>query len=433
MKCPCDPDPMAEASGDARMVRAGVPGAACRINALPNDVLIRAISFLGARQLVQTCVLSQRWRDLWRSVPRINASWDEFNDMSGSPGTWGKRNMLFKKFFSQFLMLRNPIPLDEFNLRYAVQDCYAEIEDAWDPIDWWDAESEDANLWIGHALQCNAMNVNVSVEEVIRLHLDPRVFASKCFLTRLELTWVDLSTGFFKNLQMGCTLLECLKLYGCCICDAEISSQTMKLFTIDTECSFPDHQQASISIPSLIDLGYFSNERIPPLLTNLGSLETATVSIGTHTEDTPFGDICQFLRGLSDVTHLDFCYAGQMLEMEQNLKWCPKFNNLTTLTLGGWCLYEDFYPLIVFLQNSPNLEQLTLELSETFTKLYLDTHKKFIVELEERYFSCEHLEIVKIICPKNLEDDPVLNDLERFLIGNGISPDQIEIKNWQYL
>ncbi|CAN6318976.1 unnamed protein product, partial [Urochloa humidicola] len=71
IKCPCDPDPMAEASGDALMVPTG---GACRINALPNHVLIRAISFLEARQLVRTCLLSRRWRDLWRSVPRITAS-----------------------------------------------------------------------------------------------------------------------------------------------------------------------------------------------------------------------------------------------------------------------------------------------------------------------------------------------------------------------
>uniref|UniRef100_K4AND8 Uncharacterized protein n=1 Tax=Setaria italica TaxID=4555 RepID=K4AND8_SETIT len=50
--------------------------------------------------------------------------------------------------------------------------------------------------------------------------------------------------------------------------------------------------------------------------------------------------------------------------MEQNLQWCPTFNNLTTLTLGGWCRYKDFDPLIVFLWNSPNLEQFTLELSK---------------------------------------------------------------------
>lgn len=69
MKRLCDADSMAEASGDARVAPAG---AECRINALGNDILLRAFSFLEARQLVQTCVLSQQWRDLWRSVSHIN-------------------------------------------------------------------------------------------------------------------------------------------------------------------------------------------------------------------------------------------------------------------------------------------------------------------------------------------------------------------------
>ncbi|CAL4915902.1 unnamed protein product [Urochloa decumbens] len=413
MKCPCDPDPMAEASGDALMVPAG---AACRINALPNHVLIHAISFLDARQLVRTCVLSRRWRDLWRSVPRVNASRKEFE---GTAGTWVQQNLLFKKFFNRFLMLRNPTPLDEFKLLYGVPDSQYSVES--DFV----AESEDANLWIGHTLQCNARSVNVSVHDVgAKLCLDSVVFASKCFLTSLELTWVILFTGFFENLQMGCKMLERLKLYGCSINDAEISSQTLKLFTIDTGCVLAE--QISISIPSLIDLGYLSEDIGTPLLKNLGSLETATVSIGTKNYDTPLSDICQFLRGLSDVTHLDLLYEGRKLKIEKDFHWCPKFNNLTILTLGEWCLCADFYALVVFLQNSPNLMKLILKVRKK-----PDTHEMFIGELEERYFTCEHLKIVEIVRPGNLEHDHMLNDLEKFLVGNGIRSDQIEIKNWK--
>ncbi|RCV43506.1 hypothetical protein SETIT_9G299300v2 [Setaria italica] len=337
------------------MVPAGAPGRACRINSLPSHVLTRAIYFLDAHQLVQTCVLSRRWRHLWRSF-------------DGMAGTWVERNVLFKKFFNRFLMLRNPTPLDEFNLWY-----------------------QDANLWIGHALQCNARSVNVSVskEEGAKLHLDPVVFTSECFPTSLGLTWVLLLTGFFENLQMGCTLLERLKLHDCSIYDAEISSQSLKLFTI---------------------------EAITPLLTNMGSLETATVSIGTSFYDTPLGDICQFLRGLSDVTHLDLRYRGPKLKMEKKIHWCPKFNNLTILTLGDWCLCANFYALIVFLHNSPNLMKLILKIRKN-----PDTHEKFIGELEERYFSCEHLKVVEIFCPEDWEDDPMCNDLEKILVGNGIS------------
>jgi len=54
-----------------------------------------------------------------------------------------------------------------------------------------------------------------------------------------------------------------------------------------------------------------------------------------------------------------------------NIQWCPKFNNLTTLTLSQWCLHPDFYPLIVFLQNSPSLENLTLKLRGVHGSLHM--------------------------------------------------------------
>jgi hypothetical protein len=36
------------------------------------------MSFLKARQVVQTCVLSTRWRHLWRSVPCLDIYQKEF-------------------------------------------------------------------------------------------------------------------------------------------------------------------------------------------------------------------------------------------------------------------------------------------------------------------------------------------------------------------
>lgn len=66
--------------------------------------------------------------------------------------------------------------------------------------------------------------------------------------------------------------------------------------------------------------------------------------------------------------HLDLV---QLAILGNNLQWCPKFNNLKLLTLGTWCLDANFYGLIVFLQNSPNLEKLTLELKEVRDSLHM--------------------------------------------------------------
>ncbi|OEL21017.1 hypothetical protein BAE44_0017967, partial [Dichanthelium oligosanthes] len=48
--------------------------------------------------------------------------------------------------------------------------------------------------------------------------------------------------------------------------------------------------------------------------------------------------------------------------LNRELKTCPVFSNLKTLSLGEWCMTADFDPLVSFLQLSPNLERLFLEL-----------------------------------------------------------------------
>ncbi|CAL4991861.1 unnamed protein product [Urochloa decumbens] len=48
------------------------------LSALPDCLLHVIMSSLKARQAVQTCVLSTRWRDLWRSVPCLDIDLDEF-------------------------------------------------------------------------------------------------------------------------------------------------------------------------------------------------------------------------------------------------------------------------------------------------------------------------------------------------------------------
>ena len=48
--------------------------------------------------------------------------------------------------------------------------------------------------------------------------------------------------------------------------------------------------------------------------------------------------------------------------LNRELKTCPVFRNLKTLSLGEWCMAADFDSLVSFLRHSPNLERLFLEL-----------------------------------------------------------------------
>jgi hypothetical protein len=51
-----------------------------RLSSLPDCILHTIMSSLKARQAVQTCVLSTRWRHLWRSVPCLDIDFDVFNN-----------------------------------------------------------------------------------------------------------------------------------------------------------------------------------------------------------------------------------------------------------------------------------------------------------------------------------------------------------------
>ena len=60
-----------------------------RLSSLPDCLLHTIMSFLQARQAVQTCMLSTRWRHLWRSVPCLDIDLAEFKTVPVSDNNSG--------------------------------------------------------------------------------------------------------------------------------------------------------------------------------------------------------------------------------------------------------------------------------------------------------------------------------------------------------
>jgi len=69
------PEPMAKRSMACSQ---GVVGAVDRLSALPDGLIHTVFSFLPAPEVVRTCLLSRRWRSLWRSAPCINLDMHDF-------------------------------------------------------------------------------------------------------------------------------------------------------------------------------------------------------------------------------------------------------------------------------------------------------------------------------------------------------------------
>ncbi|KAM0850051.1 hypothetical protein ACQ4PT_053328 [Festuca glaucescens] len=436
------------------MVPAPVPRAPTDIGDLPEDILLRIMSHLTSRQAVHTCLVSPQWRYLWRSVPRINVSIEEFegqhnsnnhvaieefegedddddDGMSIEEESQGEdddddgmsseeeesegdvegddeHEVLFKRFVNRLLELRNPVTLDEFHLRYSVSSNTRNMSLS---------RSRHANSWISYALQCDAQAVQVS-SQYYEVQLLPAAFTSSS-LNRLHIDNATLAPGFFNQLQMGCPALEYMFLHDCLIMDLEIFSSSLKVLIFSSEIRFAyDHGgQASISAPRLISLSMdygISGARLP-ILTNMPLLKTASVGLCAGDIQARDADgIKQFLGGLCDVTTLDFYYWDSKLTMEKSFQWCPIFSKLTNLTLDCSFVNEDFYGLIVFLQNSPNLQKLTLSVDKSDTAI--------AGELEDRSFTCEQLQIVEIRCRGTSE---MLSRVTQFLHANGIRHDQM--------
>uniref|UniRef100_A0A0E0QVX4 F-box domain-containing protein n=1 Tax=Oryza rufipogon TaxID=4529 RepID=A0A0E0QVX4_ORYRU len=359
---------------------------------VPDDVILNIMSFLTTRQAVQTCVLSRRWLNLWRSVPCINADVGEFQR---SDTEWEEydqeRESAFKMFMDRVLELRNPAaPIRTFRFRCCRLDGFEGTSD-----------EADMNRWITHAMQKQPWVLDILVL-YDALKLDHSAFTCR-YLTRIKFINVLMMPGFFQQLEMGCPVLENLFLDESIVADVEISSRTLKVLTIKST-QFSYKFRTTISTPSVTYLklwrpvnGIYVFNDMPLLVTSILVLYDVQDS----------SDFCQNLRSLSAAKRLEFDYFGRKLTMENNLQLYPKFNNLVSLTLGQWCLDANFYGLVVFLQNAPKLEKLTLELEK-------NTPERIIGKLEDRSFTCEHLTRVEVVCS---EGDPLVKDVVNFFVN----------------
>lgn len=110
-----------------------------RISDLPDELRYQILTFLPAKDVVRTSVLSPMWRHLWPSAPRLNVDSNGFT-----------RRRRFIKYVNALLLSRGCIPLESFWLR------------ANGPPDIILQNFRDTvYLWICHALRSNVEELGV--------------------------------------------------------------------------------------------------------------------------------------------------------------------------------------------------------------------------------------------------------------------------------
>ena len=121
MFCAGNPfDKMAPEDAAARGRTSGAGGD--RLSGLRDEVLLRVLSHLKAWEAVRTCVLSQRWRDLWTYTGHLDIRQSCLCRRCGSAGCLSAyqrraRDKAFNSFVRKLLLLRRPlVPLISFRL-----------------------------------------------------------------------------------------------------------------------------------------------------------------------------------------------------------------------------------------------------------------------------------------------------------------------------
>uniref|UniRef100_A0ACD5X468 Uncharacterized protein n=1 Tax=Avena sativa TaxID=4498 RepID=A0ACD5X468_AVESA len=318
-----------------------------RISALPEETLLHVLTFLPAHEAVQTSLLARRWRNLWRSVPRL------WIVQQGRFQTIEEMN----KFVNRILLLRDHSS--------ALEECQLDITS--DLTE----DCKHVDLWLRQALCCQVRSLLFDSHTLFQSELADAPLISQ-HLRKLSLDNVKLNDCFMDF--SSCLVLEDLKMVLCSF-GTKISSKSLKRLSI-SYCDFDWDARGCISVPGLLSLEIADLDGgLCPFLESMPSLATAFIRIGRSCEDyntMDDNDTSVILDGISDAANLELMaeadekFAPFRCTFIRDFRWCPTFSNLKTLLLNEWFLVANINCLIWFLKNSPILEKLTLQLRTVY-------------------------------------------------------------------
>ncbi|CAL5067923.1 unnamed protein product [Urochloa decumbens] len=365
-----------EALGKRKRAGDDSPAGGDRLSALPDHLLHEIMSHMKARQMVQTCSLSRRWRRLWPNVPRLDIDQREF-PVTFAPDR-GYRNF---DDFVHFLLAKVSIArLDAFRLHVHV--CFASAG----PID-------NASAWLRRAIMSSA----AAQEPPVAFRRGGLISSGDPYCWRLKMLYLsnlrDLDESFAEHVRSRCPSLEELQLIGCTCRFRAIASGSLRSLALVSCVGKGFTGIATPTLRSLVVCGGASDDTTSPFVVaapalaclsldvtpynlaaggvsfdEMASLARASVCLkerGTLVKIKQLRDHLFTLRSVSNVTSLELSGFDMTVEEagEESMSSFPEFNNLRTLELSQCGLCDDLSRVSGhILRNSPNLEKLTLHL-----------------------------------------------------------------------
>ncbi|KAL2492019.1 F-box/LRR-repeat protein 13 [Abeliophyllum distichum] len=258
----------------ARLIRK-IPGDdEDRLSTLPNCVLCYILSFLDTKYVVQTCVLSKRFKNLWSSLPYLNFDSTSFNKLFS-----------FNKFVDRMLTLRdNSVRVDDFKFNRTGK-----------------ISSKFLDKVMNYAMSHCVLRFNIHVEYNGFDHFPESSYSSESLksfelkihgeLTKLpsfpELKVLHLASVRLahSDLVLSCPCLMDLALIDCAAPKLDIlnidAPQLVKL-TISAGC-FLSVCKVVVSAPGLASFWYSgSHSLLLSILGELSSLEVVSIDVDRH-------------------------------------------------------------------------------------------------------------------------------------------------------
>ncbi|CAA7062016.1 unnamed protein product [Microthlaspi erraticum] len=346
-----------------------------RLSSLPDSLLDEILLNLPTKDVVRTSVLSSRWRNQWRFVPRLDLDYKDFSEFDA-----------FVSFVDSFLGFNSESCLPSVRLKYGKPEP--------DP----DPDAAIIRRWINILVKRKVKHLHVldrSWNNTDRLHIPPTVYTCESLVTLklqsvllanppelislpclkvIELEYVECGNDSlaFQVLISGCPVLESLVI-GRSLCDdtqvLRVLSKSLLSFThtADSDDTVEDLTVA-IDAPKLEYLRLSDHRVASFILNNLVSLVKADIDIVFDLTSGKVFDpndlqkrsmIRKFLVGISNVN--DLTISSSTLEVIYDYSRCeqlPLYRNLSFLRVEFGDYQWEMLP--VFLESCPNLKSLVV-------------------------------------------------------------------------
>ncbi|KAL1205702.1 F-box/LRR-repeat protein 13 [Cardamine amara subsp. amara] len=339
------------------------------ISNLPDCLLCEVLSKLPTKDIVKTSVLSTRWRNLWKDIPRLDLDGEDF------PFYY-----VFVDFVNRFLDFNRDSYLDSFKLSY--------------PGDGnWVPDISLIRRWIRAVIKLKVKHLDFVDDSggSILFHIPSTIYTCQS-LVSLKLCCVNVSIlksvslTSLKDIDLnivkfpddlaierfisGCPVLENLVIRRPSYYDIEVlrvCSQSLLSFTHVTSSArgfVEENLFVEIDAPKLEYLRIRDHRTANFIIKNHGSLVELHLNTAWNlcygNEFNPKRNmVCNFLGGISRVK--DMTISSSTLEViyeYSRFKPLPLFCYLSSLRVKFYHCRWEILP--IFLQNCPNLKSLVL-------------------------------------------------------------------------